>query len=466
MLLTLTTTAPAATDLGYLVHKHPDRLHTRDVGFGRAHVYFPEATPERCTLALAVEVDALGLARGTLRAEGYVTDRPYVAGSLLSVALTRCFGSALAGEAPERPERVDEVMPLEATLAAVHLPGGDSVARRALEPLGYAVEVDWAAPGSTVARLTIRGERTVRDLLRHLFILLPVIDGSKHYYVGVDEVDKLIRHGEGWLADHPGRDWVVHRYLRYRKALARRALSRLTPDQGERDDAEQGEEQTLEKPVRLNDQRHDAVIAAVTGPGREFRSVVDLGCGEGRVLARLARLKQFDRLLGVDVSPVVLEMARERLDRLNLSEARRARVALASGSVLYRDDRLSGFDAALLVEVIEHVDPSRLGALAASVFEHARPGRVVVTTPNAEYNATWESLPAGQFRHRDHRFEWTRAEFRAWAEGVAVTFGYDVSFEPIGPVDPTLGPPTQMALFDLRLALTPPAADLAEDAER
>ena len=185
MLLTITTHAPRATDLGYLVHKHPDRLHERSVGFGTARVFFPETTDDRCTMALAVEVDPVGLARGSLRAEGYVTDRPYVAGSLLSVALTRTLGSALAGQSADRPERVDEVMPLEATLSAVHAPGGEGAIRKAFEPLGYLVDCLWVEAGNnaapTVASVTLKGEKTVRDLLRHLFILAPVVDGSKHY---------------------------------------------------------------------------------------------------------------------------------------------------------------------------------------------------------------------------------------------------------------------------------------------
>ncbi len=465
MLLTISTTATDATDLGYLVHKHPDRLHERDVGFGTARVFFPEASAERCTMALAVEVDAVGLARGSLRAEGYVTDRPYVAGSLLSVALIRTLGSALAGRSADRPERVDEVMPLVATLSAVHLPGGEGHLRTAFEPLGYAVDCRWM-PGEpdappSVAAVTLRGEKTVRDLLRHVFILAPVVDGSKHYYVGVDEVDKLIRHGEGWLGDHPHRDWVIHRYLRFRKALARKALSLLVVDQIEADEAAQGEEVQLETPVRLNDQRHEVVLAALRDPAREIRSVVDLGCGEGRLLATLARDSRFERVLGMDVSSAALERAAGRIDRINLSEAKRQRVALTMGSVLYRDDRMIGFDAAILVEVIEHVDLSRLVSLEAAVFGHARPGRVVVTTPNSDYNPTWESLPAGEFRHRDHRFEWTRAQFHEWAERVAATFGYAVQFEAIGSVDPDLGSPTQMALFD-RISTRPAPAPAPE----
>ena len=461
MLLTISTTATRATDLGYLLHKHPDRLHERDLGFGTARVFYPEAGPDRCTVALAVEVDAVGLARGAMRGEGYVTDRPYVAGSLLSVALGRTFGSAMAGRSEDRAGRVEEPMPLTATLSAVHCPGGEGVVRKAFEPLGYEVEARWHPlddrfpewGGPRVATVSLRGLKPVRDLLRHLFILAPVVDGSKHYFVGVDEVDKLIRHGEGWLADHPHRDWVVHRYLRYKKALARKALSLLVLEDAEEDEAAEAEEDVLETPARLNDQRLAAVLEALRDPRLAIRSVVDLGCGEGRLVADLARDPRFERVLGVDVSSQALDRAQGRIDRLRLPIQHRQRVALGQGSLVYRDDRLKGFDAATLVEVIEHVDPGRLPALEGALFGHARPGRVVVTTPNAEYNATWESLPAGQFRHRDHRFEWTRDQFESWARGVADRHRYRVRFEAIGPVDPTLGSPTQMALFDREAVL-------------
>jgi len=456
MLLTITTTAERATDLGHLLRKHPDRLHERALSFGVARVFFPEAEAGRCTAALAVEVDAVGLARGNLRAEGYVTDRPYVAGSLLSVTLSQTFGSALAGRAVEAVERVEEPWPLEAMLSAVHAPGGEGVIRKAFEPLGYAVECRWhpvddrelAWGGPSVATVTLRGVKPVRDLLRHVFILAPVVDGSKHYYVGVDEVDKLIRHGEGWLAGHEHRDWLINRYLLFRASLARRARSLLVAESDEEDVEAEAEEEVLETPARLNDQRIAAVMAALRDPSAAVRSVVDLGCGEGRLLAELARDARFDRVLGVDVSTATLERAEGRLDRLHLPPQRRGRVALAQGSLVYRDDRLKGFDAAALVEVIEHVDPGRLPSLERAVFGDAKPGLVVVTTPNAEYNATWPSLPAGRFRHRDHRFEWTRGELEAWAGRVASEHGYRVRFQGVGPLDPALGCPTQMALFD------------------
>ena len=125
----------------------------------------------------------------------------------------------------------------------------------------------------------------------------------------------------------------------------------------------------------------------------------------------------------------------------------RKRIRLIHGSLTYRDSRLAGYDAATVVEVIEHLDPPRLAAFERVLFEAARPATVVVTTPNAEYNVKWESLPAGQRRHKDHRFEWRREEFHAWSHRVGERFGYSVRFLPVGPEDPQVGSPTQMAVF-------------------
>ena len=118
------------------------------------------------------------------------------------------------------------------------------------------------------------------------------------------------------------------------------------------------------------------------------------------------------------------------------------------GSLTYRDRRLEGFAAAAVVEVIEHLDPPRLSAFERAVFEFAKPRTVVLTTPNREYNVTWENVGTGKLRHPDHRFEWTRQEFRDWAEGISGRYGYSVRFLPVGPVDEALGSPTQMGVFE------------------
>ena len=228
----------------------------------------------------------------------------------------------------------------------------------------------------------------------------------------------------------------------YREALARLIDVEQVTDQP---DGPQQEE-SLEQPLSLNDQRHGTVFATLRSSGA--RRVIDLGCGEGKLLRELLHDKQFDEIVGMDVSIRSLEIAQKRLKLDQLPERQAKRIKLIHGSLIYRDRRLGGFDAAAVVEVIEHLDPPRLAAFERVLFEFARPQMVVLTTPNQEYNVMWESLPAGHFRHADHRFEWTRQEFQDWANQVAGRYGYSVRFLPVGPEDETVGSPTQMGVFE------------------
>jgi 3' terminal RNA ribose 2'-O-methyltransferase Hen1 len=203
-------------------------------------------------------------------------------------------------------------------------------------------------------------------------------------------------------------------------------VSEELPDPDTAEEEHDAEEAQLERRISLGEQRIGTVVAVLKGHGA--RRVLDLGCGEGHLLRALLREKSFDEILGLDVAHRALEIASERLRLERMPEKQRSRIRLLHGSLTYRDRRLAGYDGAAVVEVIEHLDPARLGAFERSLFESARPGIVALTTPNVEYNAKFENLPAGKLRHKDHRFEWTRAEFQGWAIGVAERFGYRVRF--------------------------------------
>jgi 3' terminal RNA ribose 2'-O-methyltransferase Hen1 len=462
MLLTITTTATPATDLGYLLHKHPDRVQSVEVSFGQAHLFFPEATPERCTAALLLSVDAVGLVRGGPQRSGleaYVNDKPYIAASLMSVAISRVFGSAISGASKERQALADSTIPLEFRLCAVSARGGAKLIRSLFEPIGYHVEVTGALLDSHNPQwgdsryfdVTLRCAKRLSDALSEIYVLLPVLDNDKHYWVSWDEVEKLIRHGEGWLETHPQKDFIARRYLRHQKSLTDEALSRLLSDEGAEEDAERTtpdnatHEAQLEANLTLNEIRLDAVVVALKQNGAT--RVLDLGCGEGKLLRELLKEKQFSEIVGLDVSHRSLEIASERLRVERMSEKQRARLKLLHGSLTYRDKRLDGYDAAACVEVIEHLDADRLSAFERVLFECAHPKTIVLTTPNAEYNVMFENLPTGKMRHSDHRFEWTRAQFQSWARGVATRCAYSVEFFDVGPVDETLGAATQMGVF-------------------
>jgi 3' terminal RNA ribose 2'-O-methyltransferase Hen1 len=466
VLLTISTTHQPATDLGFLLHKNPSRQHVAEFGFGTAHVLYPEATGERCSAAVLVDIDAVGLVRDTRNLAAsrfalahYVNDRPYAASSFLSVALGRLFGTAMSGRSKERQELADQPIPLEASLPVVPCRGGQDLARRLLEPLGYAVEAralpldpqfpEWGA--SRYIALRITATVRLRNLLEHLFVLLPVLDDDKHYWVGADEVGKLLRRGGEWLAAHPEHDLIARRYLRHDQRLTRAALAALFADDAadpDRNDQEQDEgEESVERQVSLHERRLATVLGVITASGA--RSVLDLGCGSGKLLAELVKEPGLDRIVGLDVSHRALEAAARRLHTGSMAPRQRERVQLLHGSLTYRDSRLRGFDA---VEVIEHLDLPRIVAFEKVLFGHARPGTVVLTTPNAEYNALLSGLPAGSFRHGDHRFEWTRPQLRAWAEGVAARYGYRAELSGIGPQGTgpggtDLGCPSQLAVF-------------------
>ena len=455
VLLTISTTHSPATDLGFLLVKHPDRVQSFATTGGTAYVFYPEASPERCTAALLLDVDPVELARpskgqktpDSFALGRYVNDRPYAASSLLTVALGKVFRSAMKGASKDRADLVDQPIPLEIEVPALPCRGGADVVRQLFEPLGWAVTAtpvaldpsfpEWG--DSRYVGLTLSGRLRLADALNHLYVLLPVLDDAKHYWVSPDEVDKLLRAGDGWLAGHPARDLITRRYLAGRRSLTQSALERLRAADAITDTDESDadldvtttvieEVEAAERRRPLVQLRKQAVLAALAESGAS--RVLDLGCGPGALLLELMSQRRYTEIVGADVSSVSLAIAERRLKLDQLPDRQRERIRLMQTALTYHDDRLQGYDAAVLMEVIEHVDEARLPALERAVFGHASPRSVIVTTPNVEYNVRYESLDG--HRHDDHRFEWTRAEFGAWAAKVAAGYGYTVEIRPVG----------------------------------
>jgi 3' terminal RNA ribose 2'-O-methyltransferase Hen1 len=462
VLLTISTTHRPATDLGYLLHKHPDRVQEFRHSFGTSTVLYPEASDERCTALLTLDIDPVRLARSRRRGSPdfglaqYVNDRPYAASSLLGAALADVFSTARSGRCDSRQQLADGPLPLEVVIPALPCRGGADVAHRLFEPLGWevvaaAIPLDEQFPewgDSRYLDLTLRGTVRLADALNQLYVLLPVLDEAKHYWQASDEVDKLLRSGGDWLAGHPEQELIARRYLGRRGALTRVALERLAElgddtDEALDPDSEEELAQPEERRVSLNTQRHEAVLGLLKEAG--VTSVIDLGCGPGQLLRVLADEPSFTRVAGADVSTRALAQAGRRLRLERMGDRQRERLTLFQGSLTYEDPRFAGYDAAVLMEVIEHVDPPRLAALERVVLGAARPDLVVVTTPNVEYNVLYEGLTGA--RHADHRFEWTRAELAAWAERVAATYGYTVALGGIGDLDATYGQPTQLVVL-------------------
>jgi 3' terminal RNA ribose 2'-O-methyltransferase Hen1 len=467
MLLTISAERSAVlddpADLGFLLHKHPDRVQRFEVYGGTAHVFYPEVEADRCTAALLLDVDPVALVRGRSgTSDGfalgqYVNDRPYVASSLLSVAMGKVFRSALNGQCRGHEDLAGAALRLTIELPVV--PGDPDLLRRLFEPMGWEVSAapialddtrpEWGA--APLVSLELTGTMRLAEALNHLYVLLPVLDDAKHYWVGDDEVDKLVRAGSGWLAAHPERELVTHRYLAHQRGLKDAAMQRLVELDDRPVDEAVDDEVVIAHP--LVRQRHDAVLDVVAR--LRPSTVVDLGCGPGALLGALLEMQGVTRVIGTEVSALSLAKAAKRLHVDRMTERQSERLALLLSSLQYEDDRLADIDVAVLMEVVEHIDPDRLPAVAGNVFGSMRPRHVVVTTPNREHNVRYPALAAGEFRHPDHRFEWTRAELAEWAASVGERYGYDVDLRPVGDVDPDVGPPTQMAVFSMSATEVP-----------
>ncbi len=478
MLLTITAEGENAAALSFLMHKHPDKLQQVELSVGAAYIFYPECGKEKVTAALLLDIDPIGMVRNAKNFAGkdfllgqYVNDRPYVASSFMSSAISKAFSSAMNGSCKEHPEFIDMPLALTAKISVLPAPrGGELLIKRLFEPLGYTVEAErhlldtqFSAWGyGKYFTLTLKNTLTLKELLSHLYVLIPVLDTEKHYFITQNEVEKLLQKGKGWLEQHPEREIIVSRYLINLKSLVRSAFEVLqaaedgiipdTDNEAEQDDLTKIEDPAAAhtqlqkvKKERLHDIRLKLVAEKLKQSGAA--SVIDLGCGDGKLLRLLLKEKQFTRIAGTDVSYSELEKSQDKLHWNEMPEKQRERLSLFQSSLTYRDKRFSGFDAAAVVEVIEHLDPNRLPALEKSLFTYAKPQTIVLTTPNREYNVRYENLSAGKVRHSDHRFEWTRSEFAAWAERVAHENNYTVAFFPVGEEEENIGAPSQMAVF-------------------
>lgn len=478
MLLTITAEGENAAALSFLLHKHPDKLQQVELSVGAAYIFYPECEKEKVTAALLLDIDPIGMVRNAKNFAGkdfllgqYVNDRPYVASSFVSSAISKAFSSAMNGSCKEHPEFIDMPLALTAKISVLPAPrGGELLIKRLFEPLGYTVEAERHLLDTQFSEwgygkyftLTLKNTLALKDLLSHLYVLIPVLDNEKHYFITQNEVEKLLQKGKGWLEQHPEREIIVSRYLINLKSLVRSAFEVLqavedgiipdTDNEAEQDELTKIEDTAAAhtqlqkvKKERLHDIRLKLVAEKLKQSGAA--SVIDLGCGDGKLLRLLLKEKQFTRIAGTDVSYSELEKSQDKLHCNEMPEKQRERLSLFQSSLTYRDKRFSGFDAAAVVEVIEHLDPNRLPALEKSLFTYAKPQTIVLTTPNREYNVRYENLSAGKVRHSDHRFEWTRSEFEAWAERVARENNYTVAFFPVGEEEENIGAPSQMAVF-------------------
>ncbi|MBP3759909.1 MAG: 3' terminal RNA ribose 2'-O-methyltransferase Hen1 [Ruminococcus sp.] len=457
MLLTITYKGENTQELGFLLHKNPERTQQFELNYGKAYVFYPEVSNKCTTAALLLDIDPIDLARGKAGSRDgglfdYVNDRPYAANSFLSTAIVRILGTAMSGRCDKKQELADTPLDLSATIYSLKDNGDTELAKQMFEPLGYKTNVqrnmldakfpEWGI--SPYINLTISGKVRLSQLLNHIYVLIPVFDKQKHYYIDEDEIEKLLNHGEGWLAEHPYKEKIARRYFDAKKSYARRAIDILIAnEETDSDDISAEEEKEIHTP--LNTLRMEAVKNAVLASGAE--TVIDLGCGECRLTSLLLSEQQIKKVTACDVSVSVLEKAAQRLHLDRMNPYKKNKLNLMQASLTYKDKRFEGHDCACAIEVIEHIEPMRIPAFERSVFEFACPKTVIVTTPNREYNANYENMQENSLRHGDHRFEWTKLEFKEWTEHICEKFNYTCVISGIGDNDESLGNPTQMGVF-------------------
>ncbi len=472
MQLSITTTHKPATDLSYLLHKNPDKVQTFDITGGKAYVFYPETTDEKCTATMILNIDTLEMIKNQKKSmsdfalKGYVNDRPFVASSFLSSAISSIYSSALNGNSKEKSEVVNKKIPLEVFISVINVSGGENLIKRFFEPLGYEIKIEkyelnenfksWGE--SNYFSLTLKNIITLKELLTHLYILIPVFDNEKHYWVSTKDVDILLKKGEGWLENHPEKEFITKRYFKNIKSLSnlynKKSIDDIEESQKNVDSEENNENEfeeinqiIKETKIKLDKQRLNYVYEKLIESG--MKSIIDMGCGEGKLLKLLITNKQFEKIAGTDVSFNNLLKAKERLNFEEMSQKFKERIELFQSSLTYKDKRFSNYESCAIVEVIEHIDVERLESFEKSIFECSKFKYIILTTPNADYNINYKSLNKQNLRHSDHRFEWTKDEFKSWIDKICEKYKYNAKISGVGEFDEQSGHPTQVVEFSL-----------------
>ncbi|TDQ36236.1 3' terminal RNA ribose 2'-O-methyltransferase Hen1 [Aureibacillus halotolerans] len=435
MQLTIKATGSDVSALSYLLAKNPANLYERKVKEHFVRFFFGTFSDTFVEATIFVTPDPLALVthKNSYDITHYINDREFVASSIFCSLCKSALATALNGlPNTAYANYVDMTFPLTFTVGPIASGLSDEHVELLFKPLGYDVTFQYQSSESDVEKgsarmLTIQGLTTLQAGLRQLFVLLPVLDDYKHYYIDEKEMEKLERYGEGWLDEHPEKALIYRRALRFKELYA----------------PLQNDEETQEKtPKRsLNHQRYEAIASTIaTFPNRA--RVIDLGAGEGKLLERLRLIPGIEELLAVEPSQAMLLRAMKAIE---VSTEDGIKPTLLQGSLFYYDHRLLDSDVIVLCEVIEHIDEERLPACMAMILDEYRPGALIITTPNKEYNQLYD-MPEER-RHHDHRFEWTRDQFTDWCYKINEGQSYDLTFSGIGDDNEIYGQPTQMCVF-------------------
>ncbi|MCK1992095.1 3' terminal RNA ribose 2'-O-methyltransferase Hen1 [Peribacillus muralis] len=447
MQLTINASGNNVKAISYLLSKNPNNLYERKHKGHVVRLFYSTFTETEMEATIFVTPDPIELVKNTANSYDithYINDREFAVSSIFCSLIRSALGTALNGQPKEEhAEWVNHPFSFQFDFGPVVSTLSDNQLRELFEPIGYEVSItrpdiqysfDMKDRSST-RTVSLKGLKTLQEGLRHLFVLIPVIDNYKHYYIDEKEIDKLERYGEGWLDDHPMRDFIYRQSLRFKEVYS--IVENKKPEM-KKDDKE--------SKVRLNDLRYEKIFDTVSQ--MHPSSVVDFGSGEGKLSVRLGFIEGVKEILAVEPSQSATLKALGRFDKVKDKEKFVIPKPLW-GSLFYYDEELKNKDVIILCEVIEHIDEHRLPKVMDTILQDYQPRALILTTPNREYNEVYDMEDA--LRHNDHRFEWTRAEFQQWCTARNHDDSYDLRFEGIGEEHVTQGCPTQMCVFERKV---------------
>ena len=466
MQLAIKAIGEGAKMLSFLLSKNPQNRYDRIEKGHRVRFTYTVFSDSEVEAVIFVTPDPVELVKNspdTYEITQYINDREFVVSSIFCAYIRSALGTALNGRPKEDYlDWAKHAFQLTISFGPVATDLPDAAIKQLFEPLGYQIEIERGQAAyhfqlkekSSARFINLQGTLTVQNALRHLFVLIPVLDNYRHYFIDEREIEKLERYGEGWLADHPLKDLIIKRTLRFRELIDLVGVNLSQSDnpaqlanlvQSDADKEAITPEPTL-KPqpvVRLNELRYQRVIKLVENlPTRE--SIVDFGAGEGKLSVRLGFIPGVKEILAVEPTEKEQLRALKRFSEASHKEDFITPTPIW-GSLFYYDEQLRAKDVMILNEVIEHIAESRLPRVMGTIFGSYKPKVLIVTTPNLEYNTVYQMEE--KVRHKDHRFEWTRAEFAEWTHTLAGNYPYKVQLEGIGEEVEGYGHPSQIAIF-------------------
>ncbi|MNM55135.1 RNA repair, ligase-Pnkp-associating, region of Hen1 [compost metagenome] len=432
--------------ISYFLGKNPINPYIKETKYGTIEVKFIEYKSNFVDVYIVFRSKGLEMVKESefKGLEHYINDREFSISTIFLSNVKNSIGHVLSYDYDE----IDTNFDFSLTLGPISTKLPNEAILELFEPLGYDTEIkeiqldyDFKIESSGVYEITLNKTCNIVSLFRHIYVLIPVIDNYKHHFISKDEVDKLLRLGDGWLATHPKNEFISKRYVGYRESLFKTVITSL---ENEKEVEESKIEEQKEEKVGLGKLRYLEFAKQVENLG--VTEVVDMGAGEGRLIELLAKNKNLNQLIACEPTLTGRQRMYARIDKLDRKKLLSIKPQVIQSSLFYKDYRLVNKECIVLCEVIEHINADRIDNVMDIILNYNKPKHFIISTPNFEYNVLYETMKT-KFRHGDHRFEMTRKEFKEFIDKHAERCGYDVEYVGIGESHEQYGYATQMAVM-------------------